>query len=328
MSVTRRDLVLYSALIVAVGALGSVSMARGFDLPRAVGQEFSASFAALFSLTTAAGLIGILGLELAFPAQPSQRPLSPSTVIDAFYLLIQLPAVGGLSALIAFPMASWLQQHATGLALDPTGRLPWPVTLLVGLMASDFVLWSGHVAKHKVPFLWRFHVIHHSQANLNLFTANRTHPVDALFERFLSLVPAVVLFPTIVASAQHLAWFGLMSAWFVRFQHANIRLNLGPLRYVLVTPQSHRVHHSVHPDYWNTNFANVFCWDRLVGWQHHDVTSYPETGICDAAFPEPTSFSPGKLAAAYLAQLRYPFDREAVRIATSPPESLAGALRA
>lgn len=319
---------MFGALIVAGAALGAVSLARGFDLPQSIHQQLSSSFGAVFTLTTAAGLIGILGLEIAFPARPAQKRFSPSILIDAFYLLIQLPVLAGTMALFTFPVTSWLQQHVSGLAIDPSGRLPWPVTLLVGLMVSDFVLWSTHVAKHKVPFLWRFHVIHHSQDNLNLFTANRTHPIDALFERFVSLVPAVVLFPTIVASAQHLAWFGLMSAWFVRFQHANIRLNLGPLRYVLVSPQSHRVHHSVHPDYWNSNYANVFCWDRLVGWQHPDDTSYPETGIYDRAFPEPTGFSPGALAEAYLAQLRYPFNRDAVRVASSPPEALAAAIRA
>lgn len=328
MMVTRRDLVTFGALIIAVGALGSVSLVRGFDLPLAVHQQLSASFAAVFTLTTAAGLAGILGLERAFPARPMQRPFSPSTLLDAFYLLVQLPVVAATVALITFPVTSSLQQHASGLALDPTGRLPWPVTLLVGLMVSDFVMWLTHVVKHKVPFIWRFHIVHHSQVDLNLFTANRTHPVDALLERFVGLVPAAILFPSIVASAQHLAWFGLMTAWFIRFQHANIRLNLGPLRYILVTPQSHRVHHSVHPDYWNTNFANVFCWDRLVGWQHPDDTSYPETGICDPAFPEPAGFTPTELVAAYLAQLRYPFDRQAVRVASGPPATRSESVRA
>ena len=85
---------------------------------------------------------------------------------------------------------------------------------------------------------------------------------------------------------------------------------------MLVTPQSHRIHHSTEPEHWNSNYANVFCWDRLFGTQHADDTSYPTTGVNDLQFPEPKSFSAAEFGRCYLRQLAFPFDAAAVHRAT------------
>ncbi|MFV0524697.1 MAG: sterol desaturase family protein [Acidimicrobiales bacterium] len=108
--------------------------------------------------------------------------------------------------------------------------------------------------------------------------------------------------------------------WWTRLQHANLRLNFGPLRYLLVTPQSHRIHHSVDPVHYNSNYASVFAWDRLFGTQHKDSASYPPTGIGDRHYPEATSYQPRDLLASLTGQLMYPFSRDRVAVATWPTD--------
>jgi len=323
----RREQLAFVALACFVAVLAFFGIHEGFGYLTEFRHQISTSFIAFVSLESIAGVTFILALEVFLPAHREQRAISPALFVDGLYVLLQLPLLAGTMALLAFPVERWLQHHAQWIILDPFGSLPWPLTLVLGLMVSDFILWSSHVAKHKVPFFWRFHIIHHSQENLNLFTANRTHPVDSLIEHFVGVIPFFVLFPTIVGQAQHLLLFGLAEAWYIRFQHANIRLNMGPLRYVIVTPQSHRIHHSVDSAHWSTNYANIFCWDRLFGMQHSDITSYPATGLCDPEFPEPERFSPRQIVGSYVRQLVYPFNRRSVLIATGryqvPAESVA-----
>ena len=100
--------------------------------------------------------------------------------------------------------------------------------------------------------------------------------------------------------------------WHTRFCHANVRTNLGVLRWVLVTPQSHRVHHSLDPAHRDKNFGVTFSlWDHLFGTQHRDYDVYPECGIDDHDFPfEQEGRGP---LAAIAAQLVYPFARLARR---------------
>ena len=81
----------------------------------------------------------------------------------------------------------------------------------------------------------------------------------------------------------------------------------GPLRYVLVTPQSHRIHHSSEPEHWNSNYTNIFCWDRLFGMQHPDDQSYPTTGVNDLEFPEPATYSPMEFGRCFVRQTAFPF---------------------
>lgn len=294
----------------------SIALAGPGDVGADIGRRLTTGLGFMLSISSIFLVIVLMTLEHLFPARPEQRGFSPSMVFDALYLLIQLPVMAVAIALLMNPVASWLSENAGFLVLDSTRELPMPLLLVLGIAISDFVLWFSHLVRHKVPFLWRFHMIHHSQTRLNLFTASRDHPFDSLFEACIRVAPLVFLFPTVVENAQALVLYGLAVSWHIRFTHTNLRTNLGPLRYVLVTPQSHRIHHSSEPEHWNSNYANVFCWDRLFGLQHHDDTSYPTTGINDANFPEPDRLSVAAFSKAYVGQLRFPFDPDAVRRAT------------
>ena len=90
--------------------------------------------------------------------------------------------------------------------------------------------------------------------------------------------------------------------------HSNLRTNYGWLRYVLVTPQSHRIHHSTLPEHHNMNYGvNLSIWDHLFGTQYRNYDDYPVTGLGDELFPHETSMHPLALAESFTAQLLYPF---------------------
>ena len=316
------DIALLASL--AIVLTGTIAAEGGFDVVRSIADRLSSEFVFMFSVTSVGLVVVLFTLEYLFPARPQERGFSPSIVFDAMYLLLQLPIIAIVLTLIAQPVGSFVSDHADFLVLDTTRDLPTPILLILGIAIADFVLWFSHLVRHKVPFLWRFHMIHHSQTRLNLFTASRDHPLDNILEAFIRVVPLAILFPSVVEDAQALAFYGLIVSWHIRFTHTNIRTNLGPLRYVLVTPQSHRIHHSADPDHWNSNYANVFCWDRLFGTQHRDVTSYPPTGVNDDQFPEPASMSLREFARCYASQLSFPFDSQRVRRATYGPGDSSG----
>lgn len=315
---TTRDRLLDTALlaVVTLGLVWAVTSNGAATVGIDIVDRVTTGFGFMLSISSLVLVVVLMTLEHLFPARPEQRGFSPSMVFDALYLLVQLPVTAVLLALVTTPIATWLGDNASFLVLDSTRSLPMPVLLVLGVAISDFVLWFSHLVRHKVKFLWRFHMIHHSQTRMSIFTASRDHPFDSMFEAFIRVAPLAVLFPTLVENAQALVLYGLGVSWHIRFTHTNLRTNLGPLRYILVTPQSHRIHHSSEPEHWNSNYANVFCWDRLFGLQHPDDTSFPTTGVNDPNFPEPKTLSVREFARSYVAQLRFPFDAEAVRRAT------------
>ncbi len=141
--------------------------------------------------------------------------------------------------------------------------LVWAVPLAV--VALDLAIWAQHVATHHVPWLWRLHRVHHADLDYDLTTGSRFHPLEIVLSMLLKFaaiaalgapVLAVVLFEVLLSSA-------------AMFNHGNIRLPLAldrVLRWVIVTPDMHRVHHSVHMDEANRNFGfNLPWWDRLFG---------------------------------------------------------------
>jgi len=139
------------------------------------------------------------------------------------------------------------------------------VTIFIGVLALDFSSWLVHLVMHKVPLLWRFHLIHHSDTNVDVTTGLRHHPGDSLLRGiffllliFISGAPmySVMIYQTLVV---------LTTA----FTHANIRLPVKldkALSYILISPNMHKVHHHWKQPYTDSNYGAVFSiWDRLLG---------------------------------------------------------------
>ncbi len=163
---------------------------------------------------------------------------------------------------------------AVGAAIDAEARnwglfnrLDWPVALevVLAVLILDFAIWAQHLVTHKVPVLWRLHRVHHADVDLDVTTAIRFHPIEIA----LSMLLKIGLVYLLGVAAIAVILFEVILNGMAMFNHAN--LNLPPrvdaiLRLLVVTPDMHRVHHSVHRSEHDTNYGfSLSVWDRLFG---------------------------------------------------------------
>jgi sterol desaturase/sphingolipid hydroxylase (fatty acid hydroxylase superfamily) len=143
--------------------------------------------------------------------------------------------------------------------------LPAWLSVLLAVVALDFAIWLQHVVFHAVPVLWRLHRMHHADLDYDVTTGARFHPIEIVLSMLIKFAAILVLGPPGVAV---LIFEVLLNATSM-FNHGNVRLP-GPLdrvlRLAVVTPDMHRVHHSIEEHETNSNFGfNLSLWDRLFG---------------------------------------------------------------
>jgi sterol desaturase/sphingolipid hydroxylase (fatty acid hydroxylase superfamily) len=169
---------------------------------------------------------------------------------------------------LAFPlaavgMAAFAAANGWGV-LNHFGVPPW-LAVPLAVIALDFVIWLQHVVVHAVPALWRLHRVHHADLDFDLTTGLRFHPLEIALSMLIKFAAIVVLGPPVLAVLVFEVLLNLTSM----FGHANVRLPAAldrALRWVVVTPEMHRVHHSIEDDETNSNFGfNLPWWDRLFG---------------------------------------------------------------
>jgi sterol desaturase/sphingolipid hydroxylase (fatty acid hydroxylase superfamily) len=143
--------------------------------------------------------------------------------------------------------------------------LPEWLTVVVAVVALDFAIYLQHVMFHAVPALWRLHRLHHADLDYDVTTGARFHPIEILLSMLIKFAAILVLGPPAVA----VLIFEVVLNAMAMFNHGNVRLPLpldGLLRLAVVTPDMHRVHHSVEDHEANSNFGfNLSLWDRLFG---------------------------------------------------------------
>jgi sterol desaturase/sphingolipid hydroxylase (fatty acid hydroxylase superfamily) len=250
-------------------------------------------------------LLLALLLERVFPVTSSQRDLTRGFYQDvAWYGVDFLRELSWIPLQFALLLA--LKRYLIGnFELIPDGVVPAPILWIVGILIGDCLAYWSHRLRHHYDFLWNFHAIHHSQEDLNFFTQDRFHEVDIAIDQVIRTFPLLVL---------HAGWtvigiYTAISLAHFRLYHSKIRSNYGWLRYVLVTPQSHRVHHARESRQLNRNFGGVFSfWDAAFGTQYHDYNEYPEQlGIRDENFPIEQGAPLRDLPRIFAAQMIYPF---------------------
>ena len=169
---------------------------------------------------------------------------------------------------VAFPaaavgMALAAEAHAVGL-LNQVG-LPFWAEAAIAIVALDLAIYLQHVLFHAVPVLWRLHRVHHADLDFDVTTGARFHPIEILLSMFIKFAAILVLGP----SPEAVVVFEVLLNTTAMFNHANVRLPERldrMLRLVVVTPDMHRVHHSVEDDETNSNFGfNLPWWDRFFG---------------------------------------------------------------
>lgn len=143
--------------------------------------------------------------------------------------------------------------------------VPLWMAMLVSVVLLDFVIYLQHVMFHAVPLLWRLHRVHHADLNIDVTTGVRFHPIEIVLSMLIKAAVILVLGPPAVAVVIFEALLNATSM----FNHSNVRIPPAldrVLRLLLVTPDMHRVHHSIEEDETNSNFAfNLSVWDRLFG---------------------------------------------------------------
>ena len=170
------------------------------------------------------------------------------------------------------------------------GVAVWPIWLkaCATMMVGETAYYWAHRMSHRIPFLWRFHAVHHSAEQLDFLVNTRMHPVDLVWSRMVMLTPifALGLANPVRFGDGLMATLVLLigSAWGY-FIHSNVRWRLGPFEWLLTTPGFHHWHHT--RDGWrrDCNYASMFPWlDRLFG-THHLPNAWPECYGIDEAMP-------------------------------------------
>ncbi len=178
-------------------------------------------------------------------------------------VVINTVAVRLTFPVLAVGLALMARERGWGL-LNVFGVPDW-LGFCISVLALDLAIYLQHVMFHAVPALWRLHRMHHADLEFDVTTGLRFHPVEILLSMAIKLAVVAVLGPP---AAAVLVFEVLLNAT-AMFNHGNIRLPSGAdrvLRWFVVTPDMHRVHHSVRPAETNSNFGfNLPWWDRLLG---------------------------------------------------------------
>jgi sterol desaturase/sphingolipid hydroxylase (fatty acid hydroxylase superfamily) len=204
----------------------------------------------------------IAAIELAIPLRARGRwnrdHLGPNLTLTFLTFAISFFLNVGLVALVA-----WLEVRGFGvlhwLSLPPL------VAGIIAVAALDLAFYAAHRSWHKVPLLWRFHAVHHSDPAVDVTTTVRQHPVESLLRYAAMGAMAVAIGPSPTAFAVYRS----ASALNALLEHANIRAPLwldGLLSLVTTWPHMHKVHHSRVPEQTDSNYGNLFSvWDRIFG---------------------------------------------------------------
>jgi len=210
------------------------------------------------------GMIGVMaGWEILAP----KRILRVSKTIrwvnnlglvffNSFLLRIIFPTA-------AVGMAAFANQHGWGIL--NYYDVPLLLSVLVSVIAMDFIIYLQHVMVHAVPVLWRLHRVHHADLDFDVTTGARFHPLEIILSMLIKFATIVVLGAPVIA----VVIFEITLNATAMFNHSNVRMPKKVdqiLRWFLVTPDMHRVHHSIEDDEANSNFGfSLPWWDRLFG---------------------------------------------------------------
>ena len=210
---------------------------------------------------------GILGLMALWEILAPRRALTVSKAVrwvnnlgivffNSFLVWLIFPV-------LAVGMASFASNQGWG--IFNYFELPFWFVVIASVVIMDFVIYLQHVMVHAVPALWRLHRVHHADLDFDVTTGARFHPLEIILSMLIKFATIAVLGPPVLA----VVIFEVVLNGTAMFNHSNVRLPLGidrVLRWLVVTPDMHRVHHSVEDDEANSNFGfNLPWWDRLFG---------------------------------------------------------------
>jgi sterol desaturase/sphingolipid hydroxylase (fatty acid hydroxylase superfamily) len=197
----------------------------------------------------------------------SRRELSQSRG-KRWWANLGILVLGSMVVRVVFPTAAVglaMLAAREGWGLLNRIELPFALSFILSVLLLDLAIYLQHVMFHAVPVLWRFHMVHHSDQDFDLTTGVRFHPVEIVLSIIIKFAAVVALGPPPAA----VFVFAILLNATSMFNHGNVRIPQGIdrwLRWLVVTPDMHRVHHSVVIDESNSNFGfNLPWWDHFFG---------------------------------------------------------------
>jgi sterol desaturase/sphingolipid hydroxylase (fatty acid hydroxylase superfamily) len=203
-------------------------------------------------------------LEAWAPRRVRNLPRStrwPTNIAITLLNAVSLRALAILLPLLAIGAA--LDARALGWGLFNQTAWPAWVEVLMAVLILDLAIWAQHLITHKVPLFWRFHRVHHADRDMDVTTGFRFHPVEILASMLVKIGLVYALGPSALA----VLLFEVLLSGTSLFNHANLALPAWfdrSMRLILVTPDMHRIHHSIYREEHDSNYG--FClslWDRI-----------------------------------------------------------------
>ena len=221
----------------------------------------------IIRLSVFLGLFAVFaGLEALAPRRLRVVPVGGRWFTNLSITVLNTLALRGLALAMPFlAVGAAVDAWANGWGV--LNHVTWPlwVEILAAILILDFAIWAQHWVTHKVPLFWRFHRMHHADRDMDVTTALRFHPFEILASMALKIGLIYLLGPLAVA----VVVFEVLLNATAMFNHANIALPVWldrVIRLILVTPDMHRVHHSVIRAEHDRNFGFALSiWDRVFG---------------------------------------------------------------
>lgn len=190
-------------------------------------------------------------MERVFPAKKNQAFFREHWSLDLTFFMGQYFIWGALVLLAMFNVSEWMNSIVPDTIRELIHQQPMWLQALEVLIISDFLIYWGHRLQHRVDFLWRFHKVHHSAEKLDWLAAFREHPLDSIYTIGLINLPAFLFGFDLNAIAIIIAFRGVWAVYI----HSNVRLNIGPLKMLIGSPDLHHWHHDLERD--RGNYANL-----------------------------------------------------------------------
>jgi sterol desaturase/sphingolipid hydroxylase (fatty acid hydroxylase superfamily) len=223
-------------------------------------------------------------LERLFPLNPGQDVFRPGWTTDTLHFFVSHLLVQLTTLLTVMPATALVAAAGSSRLHVVVQSQPLILQFIEVVIVADLGEYAIHRLFHTVPFLWRFHAIHHSSIHLDWIAGSRLHLVDVVITRGFTLIPIVLLGfapPAVYAYVVFVSFHAV-------FIHANVRVRGGWLEKILVMPRFHHWHHSAAPEAVDKNFAVHMPWlDRMFGTYHLPDATWPEEyGIAGDPVPE------------------------------------------
>jgi lathosterol oxidase len=231
-------------------------------------------------------------LERLWPQYPAQGTFRKEWTLDVVYFMSTHLPIQILSFLVLLPATQAVKYLGVPGLQHAIARLPWLLQFFLAVVVADVCEYFIHLALHKVPFLWRFHAIHHSSKALDWIAGSRSHFVDDTLVRGFILAPMMLGFSQSIILA-YLIFVTLHATW----THCNFGPNAKWIEEFLVMPRYHHWHHTSQKEGIDKNFAIHFPWiDRIFGTYY-----YPEK------WPEKYGLDGEEISPSFLGQTIEPF---------------------